>query len=210
MTTSSNPGQPQQGLTPDSLAEQLFNIAISQNTKDPHEAGRQVIEFIASSLFYAIKMTKNDIVVFLTDAIIRVIHASSPDDSSRRELIKHVSDIIAASANATAQSPAAVPAGTAPAPAVAAPAAQPVAPPMAAAAAPSAKPAVAAPAAAPAPKPAVAPPIAAAPAPRAVAPVVAAPAAKPAASPAAAAAPSRPTGKPAAKSAFVKPPAGKP
>lgn len=116
MTTPSNPNQPQ-GLTPNDLAEQLFNVAFAQNMKDPKEAARQVIEFLASSLFYAITMTKGDVIVFLTDTLIRVIAASSPDDSARKELLKHVSEIIAGAqvANAPAAPPAAPtvsPAGT--------------------------------------------------------------------------------------------------
>jgi hypothetical protein len=90
MTTPNDPSQ--QPLTPNGLVEQLFNAAFAQN---PREAASQVIDFLASSLFYAVTSAKRDVVVFLTEAIIYVVSASSADEAARKELLKHVGDTIA-------------------------------------------------------------------------------------------------------------------
>ena len=90
MTTPHDPSQ--QPLTPNGLVEQLFNAAFAQH---PREAAGQVIDFLASSLFYAVTSAKRDVVVFLTEAIIYVASASSADEAARKELLKRVGDTIA-------------------------------------------------------------------------------------------------------------------
>jgi len=58
MTTPNDPNQAQQGLTPDGLANQLFDAAIAQafaqNVSDPREAARRVIIFLTEAIVYAI------------------------------------------------------------------------------------------------------------------------------------------------------------
>ena len=98
MTTPNDPNQ--QGLTPEALATQLFDAAfaqgLAQNMTDPREAGRRVVGFLADSLFYALKSTKDDPVVFLTETLIYVAAAScGGDDAARKELLKHIGDTIA-------------------------------------------------------------------------------------------------------------------
>ena len=99
MTTPNDPNQGQ-GLTPEGLANQLFDAAVSQtlsqNITDPREAARRVVGFLTDSLFYALTSTKNDLVVFLTETLIYVVSSSSGgDESARKELLKHVGDTIA-------------------------------------------------------------------------------------------------------------------
>ena len=96
MTPTTTPNDPQKGLTPDGLANQLFDLAIQQNMKDPREAARLVIEFLTASLFYAVTSSKNDVIVFLTETLIYMVSASSSgDDAARKALLKHVGDTIA-------------------------------------------------------------------------------------------------------------------
>jgi hypothetical protein len=96
MTTPTPTNDPNKGLTPDGLVEQLFNIAITQNQmKDPREAARQVIDFLAASLFYAVTSTKSDVVVFLTETLIFLASKSVDDEAARKELLKHIGDTIA-------------------------------------------------------------------------------------------------------------------
>lgn len=98
--TPNNPAQGQQPPSPDAFVNQLFDAALAQNMTDPRLAARQVIEFLSSSLFYAVSSTKYDVVVFLTETLIYVVTASSADDASRKELLKHVGDTFLAAANA--------------------------------------------------------------------------------------------------------------
>src|SRR5574342_217860 len=123
MTPNQNPNQnpsqnpnEQKGLTPDGLAGQLFDVAISQNPSDPRGAARQVVDFLASALFYAITSSKGDVIVFLTEALIYMASASAEDEAARKELLKHIGDTIANAPpipGATAAGPQApVPAGT--------------------------------------------------------------------------------------------------
>ena len=99
-TKQSDPNQPQ-ALTPQGLANQLFDVAVAQSfaqkgSPDPREAARQVVGFLTESLFYAVASTKSDLVVFLTETIILVVsQASSGDEAARKELLKHVGDTIA-------------------------------------------------------------------------------------------------------------------
>lgn len=84
-----------QALTPDGLANQLFDHAFVQNPTDPRKAAGQVIEFLGAALFYAVTSSKNDVIVFLTETLIYVVSASSADDASRKEMLKKVGDTIA-------------------------------------------------------------------------------------------------------------------
>ena len=97
MTTPNDPNQ--QGLTPEALANQLFDAAITQgltqNRTDPREAGRRVVGFLADAIFYALKATKEDSVVFLTETLIYAAASScSGDEAARKELLKHIGDTI--------------------------------------------------------------------------------------------------------------------
>ena len=95
-TPTTAPNEAPKGLTPDGLANQLFDLAIQQNMKDPREAARLVIEFLTSSLFYAVTSSKNDVIVFLTETLIYMVSSSSSgDEAARKELLKHVGDTIA-------------------------------------------------------------------------------------------------------------------
>jgi hypothetical protein len=100
MTTPNDPSQPQQGLTPDGLVNQLFDVILMQNPTDPRLAARHVIEFLSGALFYAVTSNKGDVVVFLTETLSTVITAASPDEASRKEMLKHVGDMFLAAANA--------------------------------------------------------------------------------------------------------------
>lgn len=65
-----------QALSPDQLANQLFDAALRQSMSDPREAARQVIVFLTESLIYAISGTAGD-------------------DTARKALLKSVGDTIA-------------------------------------------------------------------------------------------------------------------
>jgi len=82
------------GLTPNGLASQLFDVAMSQTT-DPKLAARHTIDFLAASLFYAVNVSKGDIVVFLTETLIYIVSAGSVDENARTTMLKQVSEIIA-------------------------------------------------------------------------------------------------------------------
>ena len=107
MTTPNDPNQAQ-GLTPEGLANQLFDAtiaqALAQNITDPRESARRVIGFLTEALFYALSSSKNDPVVFLTETLIYVVSASSADEAARKELLKHVGDTIANAQSAAAAS----------------------------------------------------------------------------------------------------------
>jgi hypothetical protein len=64
-------------LSPDRLANQLFDAALMQYRNDPREAARQVI-------------------IFLTDALIYAISGTAGDDNARKASLKSVGDIITA------------------------------------------------------------------------------------------------------------------
>jgi hypothetical protein len=66
-----------QSLSPDQLANQLFDAAIVQFKSDPREAARQVVVFLTSSLIYA-------------------ICATAGDEAARKALLKSVGDGISA------------------------------------------------------------------------------------------------------------------
>jgi hypothetical protein len=71
-----NPNDPNvQALTPDGLANQLFDAALIQYKTDPREAARQVI-------------------IFLTEAIVYAVSATAGDEGARKALLKSVGDTI--------------------------------------------------------------------------------------------------------------------
>lgn len=92
-TPTPNPNEGK-GLTPDVLAEQLFDVAFTQNPSDPRGAARQAIDFLAAALYYALTKTKHDVVVYLTETLIHVISANATDEKSRKEMLKYVGDTI--------------------------------------------------------------------------------------------------------------------
>lgn len=93
MPTPNDPNQGQ-SLTPEGLANQLFDIG-AQNIHDPREVGRRVVGFLTESLFYALTSTKNDPVVFLTETLIIMVSSSAAgNETARKELLKHVGDTI--------------------------------------------------------------------------------------------------------------------
>ncbi len=63
-------------LTPDQLANQLFDAALAQYKSDPREGARQVI-------------------IFLTEALIYAISGTAGDEPARKALLKSVGDTIA-------------------------------------------------------------------------------------------------------------------
>ncbi len=85
-------------LTPDGLTNQLFDGALKQNPTDPRLAARQVISFLMNALMYALTSSKHDPVVFLTEALVDVIGASTEDDAARKEVLKHISNMLSAAA----------------------------------------------------------------------------------------------------------------
>ena len=108
MTKPNDPAQ--QGLTPDGLASQLFDLALKTSDplkmRDPREAAQQVIGFLTESLFYAISSSKNDVIVFLMDSLIYVVSMQAPDDNARKEMLKKIGDTIAnAGPSLTANNP---------------------------------------------------------------------------------------------------------
>lgn len=98
MTTPSDPNQAQL-LTPEGLANQLFDVAMSQaiaqKVTDPREAARRVVGFLTDALFYAITSSKNDVIAFMTETLVYLVSAQAGDEASRKELLKHVGDTIA-------------------------------------------------------------------------------------------------------------------
>lgn len=103
MTTA--PNNQNEGLTPESLANRLFDMALTQSTtKDPTEISQQVIDFLSGALVYALTSAKRDIIVFLTETLIMVVSAHSPDPNARQEMLKKIGETIA-----TAPPPAAAP-----------------------------------------------------------------------------------------------------
>ena len=97
--TPNNPTQ-NQGLTPDGLVEQLFNVALAQSaSKDPREISQQVIDFLGAALVYALNASKRDVVVYLTETLVYVVSASSADEAARKEMFKQVGETILAAGN---------------------------------------------------------------------------------------------------------------
>jgi len=63
-------------LTPEALANQLFDAALGQYSGDPREGARQVI-------------------VFLTEAIVYAAASTASDENARKALLKSIGDTIA-------------------------------------------------------------------------------------------------------------------
>lgn len=74
MATPNDPNT--HSLSPDQLANQLFDAALMQYRSDPREAARQVI-------------------VFLTETLIYAITGTAGDEVARKALLKSVGDTIA-------------------------------------------------------------------------------------------------------------------
>lgn len=116
MTTPANNQNPQQGLTPESLASQLFDIALMQSaSKDPGEITQQVIDFLGGALVYALTSAKRDIVLFFTETLLFFATASSPDPAQRAAMLKQISDMFANAATAPPETPPGPPVGAPPA-----------------------------------------------------------------------------------------------
>lgn len=73
MTTPNDPNV--QTLRPEGLVNQLFDAALLQYKADPRKAAQQVV-------------------IFLTEAIIYAIDATASDDNSRKAFRKNVGDTI--------------------------------------------------------------------------------------------------------------------
>lgn len=84
-----------QMLSPEGLANQLFDVAAMQYKGAPREAAGHVIQFLLQSLFYAVTAAKNDVIVFLTETLIYVVSSSAPDEASRKEMLKSIGETIA-------------------------------------------------------------------------------------------------------------------
>ena len=122
-------------MTPEGLANKLFDDAFAQNPKDLRAIQGQIVGFLSDALFYAVKSaktdpivfltellltavaaSKNDPIVFLTETLVHVIAASSGDDAARVEMLKYISEILIHAAQ-QAPAPGLVTAPAAPAPA---------------------------------------------------------------------------------------------
>lgn len=77
-------------LSPQGLANQLFDASLAQNMTDPREAARQVI-------------------VFLIEALVYAVSSSAGDEAARKALLKSVGDTIAAAPSLKPTGPAANP-----------------------------------------------------------------------------------------------------
>ena len=109
MTTAPNNQNQNEGLTPESLANRLFDMALTQSaSKDPTEISQQVIDFLGGSLVYALKSAKRDIIVFLTETLMMVVSAHAPDLNTGQEMFRKIGETFA---NAGAPAPAAPPPG---------------------------------------------------------------------------------------------------
>jgi hypothetical protein len=91
MTTPQNNVQ---SMSPQALAEHLFNTAFMQNPKDAQLIATQVIEYLGRALFHAINSAKYDPVAYMTEALINTVVVTSEDDAARREVLKHISHIL--------------------------------------------------------------------------------------------------------------------
>lgn len=106
-----NPTNPNDAnkLTPDGLVNQLFDKVLMQHPTEPRQAARQVVDFLMASVLYALTSSKHDPVVFMTETLVNVVGAMSPDEGPRKEMLKYISAMLAAAAEgppATAQQPA--------------------------------------------------------------------------------------------------------
>lgn len=97
---------PTNELSPEGLANTLFDAVAAQFKTDPREAARRVVQFLTEALFYAVTSAKGDVIVFLTETIIYVVSSSSPDEASRAEMLKHIGETIAAAPPVPGKDPA--------------------------------------------------------------------------------------------------------
>jgi len=116
MTTPANNQNQTEGLTPESLANKLFDIALSQGgTTDPEQLSQQVIDFLGGALVYALTSAKRDVVIFFTETLLYFAAHSSPDPAQRAAVLKQISDAFAhAAAAPAAASPPGAPVGAPP------------------------------------------------------------------------------------------------
>lgn len=109
-----NPNDPNaQMMTPQNLANQLFDKIAMQNPGKPQEVAGHVIGFLAASLMYAISSAKADPVAYLTETLLGVVMATtSGDEAARKEQLKTISSIFASVADPSPQpgAPASAPA----------------------------------------------------------------------------------------------------
>lgn len=100
-----NPNDPNaQMMTPQNLANQLFDKIAMQNAGKPQEVATHVIGFLANSLMYAISSAKADPVAYLTETLLGVVMATtSGDEASRKEQLKTISSIFASVAEQAPQ-----------------------------------------------------------------------------------------------------------
>jgi hypothetical protein len=91
MTTKPNSPAQGQPVTPEVLVNQLFDAAVMAGGGDPTE---HVIGFLTNSLFYALTSAKRDLIVFLTEALLYISAMSAPDEASRKELLKKISETL--------------------------------------------------------------------------------------------------------------------
>jgi hypothetical protein len=89
-----NPNDATKTWTPQELTDQLFNAIAVQCKHDPRATAQQTIVFLTTALFYAVRSSKNDVVVFLIETLINVATALTDDEASRKELLKHIGDTI--------------------------------------------------------------------------------------------------------------------
>jgi hypothetical protein len=92
-------------MSPQALAEHLFNTAFMQNPKDAQLIATQVIEYLGRALFHAINSAKYDPVAYMTEALINTVVVTSEDDAARREVLKHISHILGQIATQQPQQP---------------------------------------------------------------------------------------------------------
>jgi len=108
MPNPTNPNDANKQLTPDVLVNQLFDKVLMQNPSQPRQAARQVVDFLMASVLYALSSSKDDPVVFMTETLVNVIGAMAPDEGPRKEMLKYISEMLAAAAEgppAAAQQP---------------------------------------------------------------------------------------------------------
>jgi hypothetical protein len=109
-----------QTMSPQGLVEHLFNTAFMQNPREARQIATQVVEYLSQALshavdsakldpasyakvielvgrafFHAIVSAKYDPVAYMTEALISTVVVTSEDDAARREVLKHISGILA-------------------------------------------------------------------------------------------------------------------
>ena len=90
MTTPNEPTQ----LTPERLANDLFDKIFMQNPANARLAADHVIAFVTETLMYALKSAKEDPVIYTTQMVIYLVSSISVDEAARKEMLKKVGDLI--------------------------------------------------------------------------------------------------------------------